>query len=80
MESTIIKIGNSKGLIIPSKILNKLKITAKSLVDVVIKEGSIVITPSARQDWEKAAKECHKKGDDKMIMPDVFNDENILTW
>jgi antitoxin MazE len=55
MEATIVKIGNSHGLIIPKKLLNTLG-DGKS-VDIQVKDGGLLITPStenrARSNWEK---------------------------
>ncbi len=42
--------------------------------------NSIVIKPAPRQGWEEAAKQCHANGDDKLLMPDVFDDEEVLPW
>ena len=68
MEATVINIGNSKGLIIPAKILKQLKLTAKSAVKIFMHDNRIVIEPNPRQGWAEAAKECHKNGDDKLLI------------
>ena len=80
METTVINIGNSKGLIIPAEILRELKLKAKSAVKIFVHDNSIVIEPSPRQGWAEAAKECHKNGDDKLLMPDVMDEEETLPW
>jgi putative addiction module CopG family antidote len=33
-----------------------------------------------RQGWDLAFKQMHESGDDKLLMPDVFEDENIEEW
>jgi len=33
-----------------------------------------------RKGWEKAFKEMSENGDDKLLMNDVFEDENLEEW
>jgi antitoxin MazE len=75
MDTTVINIGNSKGLIIPAEMLKQLKLTAKSAVKIFMHDNRIVIEPNPRQGWAEAAEKCHKNGDDKLLMPDVMDDE-----
>ncbi len=52
MQATIRKIGNSRGLIIPSSILDALQIDKE--VEMVVKNKTLVIKPISsklRQDW-----------------------------
>jgi len=55
METTIVKIGNSRGLIIPKKLLSTFG-EAKQ-VDIQVKDGGLIITPlseiKARSNWEQ---------------------------
>lgn len=80
MEATVINIGSSKGLIIPSEILQQLKLHARSVVNIFVRDNTMVIKPAPRQGWEEAAKQCHKNGDDGLLIPDVFDDEETLPW
>lgn len=80
MDATVINIGNSKGLIIPAEILRKLKLHARSVVSIFVHDNSIVIEPAPRQGWEEVAKKCHQNGDDSLLMPDVFDEEEALPW
>src|SRR5665647_1989630 len=54
METTIVKIGNSKGLIIPKKLLNAFGEATQ--VDIKAKDGGLIITPLAenksRSNWQ----------------------------
>jgi antitoxin MazE len=54
METSIVKIGNSQGLIIPKRMLNTLG--EGKLVDIQVKDGGLFITPltenKARSNWE----------------------------
>lgn len=45
------------------------------MVNIFVHDNSIVIEPAPRQGWEEAAKECHKEGSDRLLMPDVFGEE-----
>ena len=76
MKIPIVKIGNSKGIRISKTILDKYNI--KDAVDLVFEEEQIVIRPiaKARAGWEEAFKEMHEKGDDILLIDDMFQDEN----
>lgn len=80
METAIIKIGNSKGLRLSKTILDKYNI--KDKVKIVLEEGRIILIPveTPRQNWETAFEKMSIEGDDKMLMNDVFNDENFEEW
>ncbi|MGV8992790.1 MAG: AbrB/MazE/SpoVT family DNA-binding domain-containing protein [Flavobacterium sp.] len=80
METAIIKIGNSKGLRLSKTILDKYNI--KDKVEIILEEGRIILIPveTPRQNWETAFEKMSIEGDDKMLMNDVFNDENFEEW
>lgn len=80
METAIIKIGNSKGLRLSKTILDKYNI--KDKVKIVLEEGRIILIPieTPRQNWETAFEKMSIERDDKMLMNDVFKDENFEEW
>jgi len=84
MEVSIIKIGNSKGVIIPARFLKKLGAQSKVEIKVEMeeREGGLFLKPikKPREGWEKAAKAAHKEGEDEMLFPDVFDDEETEDW
>jgi antitoxin MazE len=80
METNIIRIGNSHGVILPSGILRQLNLNAKSSVDVLIEDNKIIIRSSPRQGWEAAAQKMAAAGDDTPLMPDFFEDEDVSWW
>jgi antitoxin MazE len=82
MRTNIIQIGNSKGIILPSGLLRKLRLSTKSPVNISIEGEKIVIKAEPRQGWAEAAWQMHKANDDKLLIPDVFTDEDLsgLTW
>lgn len=76
----MVKIGNSKGLRLSKDVLERYKIGEK--VELVFRKGYIIIKPKkqARQGWEKAFKQMHQCGDDKLLLGDVFEDETFEEW
>ena len=80
MEISVIKIGNSKGIRFSKTIIERYNI--RDTVDLILEKGQIIIKPlsNPRKGWEKAFKEMHASGDDKLIMPDIFEEENIEEW
>jgi antitoxin MazE len=80
MELSIVKIGNSKGIRLSKTILEKYDI--RDAVEVILEKGFIVLKPktSPRKGWEKAFKKMHDRGDDQLLMNDIFEDENLEEW
>lgn len=80
METPIIKIGNSKGLRLSKTILVKYNIKGK--VELILEKGQIVIRPieEPRKDWEKEFEKMRLNNDDRLLMNDVFDDENLDEW
>jgi len=80
METPIIKIGNSKGLRLSKTILEKYNI--KDRVELILEKGQIVLRPisSPRKNWENEFKKMSEKGDDNLMIDDVFGDENLEEW
>ncbi len=81
MNTTIRDIGNSKGIILPKSILTQCDIDTD--VSIEVKDHRIIITAlpePKRKGWEKAFKEMAKNGDDALIIPDTFHDENTDDW
>ncbi|HVK96378.1 MAG TPA: hypothetical protein VM368_01110 [Flavisolibacter sp.] len=85
MESLILKvrkIGNSEGIVIPQKYLQIVK-TEDQTVKLDIDENGILIKAakeSPRKGWGKAFKRMKKNNDDKLLLPDVFEDEIFDAW
>jgi len=80
MELSVIRIGNSKGIRFSKTLLEKYNI--KDTVELILEKDYIVIRPKAipRVGWDKAFKKMHENNDDKMMMSDVFDDENFEEW
>ncbi|KAA6323987.1 hypothetical protein EZS27_026625 [termite gut metagenome] len=82
METIIVQIGNSKGIILPSGILKKLKLSLKSPVNIMIEGEKIVIEQHPRAGWAEAFQRIAELGEDKLLIPDVFEDETFddIPW
>ncbi|MFB5944803.1 AbrB/MazE/SpoVT family DNA-binding domain-containing protein [Albibacterium profundi] len=80
METPIIKIGNSKGLRLSKTILETYKI--KDKVELIFEEGRIILKPIAtpRENWEKEFIKMSENNDDKLLINDVFDDEDLEEW
>lgn len=80
MDLSVIRIGNSKGIRLSKTILERYNI--KDTVELIMEKGYIIIKPKTepRKGWEKAFKKMHEKGDDQLLMDDVFLDEDLEEW
>ena len=81
MQSTIRNIGNSKGIIIPQNFLKQCFIENEVIMEV--KDNTIVISPVKEQKrigWAEAFQEMAKNGDDELLIPDVFEEEDFKDW
>jgi len=77
MRIPIIPIGNSKGIRLSKTIIEKYDL--KDAVELILDEEFIIIKPvvNPRNNWEQAFKVMHDNRDDKLLIEDVFEDENL---
>jgi antitoxin MazE len=80
MEVTVIKIRNSRGIRLSKTLLERYNI--RDTVDLILEKGQIIIKPLSRprKGWDKAFMEMNANGDDKLLINDIFEDENIAEW
>lgn len=80
MRLAVVSIGNSKGIRIPKAVLDKYQI--KDLVDVEMRDDALILKPvrSPREGWEDQFRRMHENGDDRLLIPDVFDDETWESW
>lgn len=81
MKSSIRNIGNSKGIILPRNILKECEIEYE--VNLEVRDKTIVIRPlkvQNRKGWAEAFQEMAKNGDDELVIPDVFENEDFSDW
>ncbi len=80
MKLQVIKIGNSKGIILSKMLLERYKFGGK--IEIVMKPNHLELRPvkSVRQGWDERFKEMHEKGDDRMLIDDLSEDEELEEW
>lgn len=80
MELPLINIGNSKGICLPKRILDKYSI--KDKFALILEKKHIILKPklTPRKGWEEAFKKMSENGDDKPLMDDVFEEESFEEW
>ena len=80
MEISVIPIGNSKGIRLTKTVLEKYNITDS--LELILEKGYMILKPKQepRKGWEKSFKKMHENGDDKLVMTDIFEDENFEEW
>jgi len=84
MRTTIKRMGNSAGVILPKPLLAQLGLAVGGAVDLSVRDGSLVATPAPgakRANWAEAAAKMAASGDDRAVWPDFPNDDDpSLTW
>jgi len=80
MEVSVVKIGNSRGIRFSKTIIERYNI--RDTVEMILDKEHIIIKPLSRprKGWDKAFIEMHANGDDKLLMPDIFEEENLEEW
>lgn len=75
VKAKIVKIGNSKGVLIPSAILQQCGFDKK--VEIEVRHNNIILKPvkSPREGWAAAFKKMHQNGDDAILIPDELDVE-----
>ncbi len=80
MEVSVVKIGNSRGIRFSKTVIERYNI--RDTVEMILDKGHIIIKPIAkpRKGWDKAFMEMHANGDDKLMIHDIFEEENPEEW
>lgn len=81
METNIINVGNSKGIIIPAKLLKLHGL--KDKVRLAIEDNKMIIQSienNPRANWEEQFKNNATTYDDSELIPDVFEEEDFDDW
>lgn len=77
MDTKIIRVGSSLGVIIPKAVAIEGNFTAGMPLNVNLKNGRITIDKkkSVREGWAKAFEAYAKEGEDQMLLPDFLDAE-----
>ena len=84
IRTSIIQIGNSRGIRIPKLLLEQMRFVENGEVDLLVEKNQLVVRPvhKARQGWDIAFKEMAERGDDELLDGDVYiaNDWEAEGW
>lgn len=82
MRIAIRRIGNSKGMIIPTPLLAQLGLDTEA--EVSVEGGALIVRAPAkpvRSGWAEASKELARLDDDALLMPEFANAGDAeLAW
>jgi antitoxin MazE len=82
MKTTIRRMGNSQGVLIPKPLLAQLGL--ENEVDMEVENDAIVLRRprhKAREGWAEASKALAESGDDALLIGEFGNaDDAELTW
>ena len=80
MKTSVIRIGNSKGIILSKTILEKYQI--KDEVNITLKQDCLIIEPLSkpRANWDALFKSNKVEHENKEVITEVFEDETYLEW
>lgn len=82
MLTTLRKLGNSQGVIIPKPLLVEVGLTKEA--EMRVENGAIVLRPakrSVREGWAEACEALAATGDDGLAWPEFANEgDETLAW
>ena len=82
MRTTIRRLGNSRGVIIPKPLLEQAGLDEEA--EIALEGGAIVLRKpqqTPRQGWVEASHKLVQAGDDKLVWPEFSNqDDTDLQW
>ena len=81
MKARLVPIGNSRGIRIPKAILEQCELTDE--VELAVEGRQIILTPARqqpREGWREAAQRMAAAGDDELLIPDAFEDDENVEW
>ena len=80
MKIPIIRIGNSRGILINKTLLETYGF--EDQIEIVMKEQHIELRPvqNPRSGWEGKFKEMHRKGDDRLIIDVPLDNDMLEEW
>lgn len=80
MEVPIIKVGNSKGIILSKTMLERYKFSDK--IEIVMREKHLELKPvkSVREGWDEKFRKMHQMDDDRLLIDELSEDEDLDEW
>jgi antitoxin MazE len=80
MKSSLIKIGNSKGVRINSNIIKECELESEVEIKVVDKKIIIEAVKEPRADWNKSFEKMHKKNEDVLLISNGNTFDKDWEW
>ena len=80
MKSSLIKIGNSKGVRINANIIKECELDSEVEIKVVDKKIIIEAVKEPRADWNKSFKEMHKNSEDVLLISNDNTFDKDWEW
>jgi antitoxin MazE len=83
MRTSLKKVGNSSGVIIPKPILDEVGARPGDQIDMIVESGRVVLAPvrrRVREGWAEASRAIAASGE-RLAWPEFGNvDDEKLTW
>ena len=83
MRTSLRKMGNSTGMIVPRSILGAIGVTTGAAMDLRVEDGKLIATPAervARDGWAEAAAGLAATGEEQEWLGIGVADDATLTW
>jgi antitoxin MazE len=84
MKTTIRRMGNSQGVLIPKPVLAQVGLESEVEVEMEVENDAIVLRRprhKAREGWAEASKALAESGDDALVIGEFGNaDDAELAW
>ena len=80
MKTRLIRIGSSKGILLPKAMIEQAKL--QDDVEIAVKGDSLVIRPAAkpRDGWTEAFQEMALRGEDALVDGEIVNEFEQSEW
>ena len=72
MKTNVVRIGNSRGIRIPKKLLEQCQLEDEVELEVVNNQLVVRPTVKPRSGWSDAFRRMHEKGEDKLLDRDAL--------
>ena len=80
MKSSLIKIGNSKGIRINSSIIKECELESEVEIKVIDKKIIIEAVKEPRAEWNKSFQNMHKNSEDVLLIDDGNTFDKDWEW
>ena len=80
MKIPIIKIGNSRGILLSKTVMERYGF--KDKVEIAMKQNHLELKPASlpRQGWDEAFSQMFEKDEDRLLNNDILDDDLLEEW